>query len=55
MTEEGFCACSSDKQILLVDGADHGVSFLYDSDSYTNMLIEFLEKNIGGEQCITEQ
>ena len=48
MTEEGYAACASDKQILLVDGADHGVSFLHDSDGYTNMLIDFLEKHIGG-------
>lgn len=48
MTEEGYAACTSDKQILLVDGAEHGVSFLYDSDGYTNLLIEFFEKNLGG-------
>ena len=55
MTEQGFDACIADKQVLLVEGADHGVSFLFDSDSYTNMLIAFLEKNIGGAQCIMEQ
>lgn len=55
MTEDGYAACTSDKQILLVDGADHGVSFLYDSDGYTNMLITFLEKNMGDFECTTEQ
>lgn len=55
MTEEGYAACTSDKQLLLVEGADHGVSFLFDSDGYTNMLIDFFEKNIGGTQCTTEQ
>jgi len=55
MTEEGYAACKTDKQILLVDGADHGVSFLYDSDSYTNRLIEFFERYLGGAQCTTEQ
>ena len=48
MTEEGYAACVSDKQMLLVEGAEHGVSFLFDSDGYTNMLIEFFEKNLGG-------
>ena len=55
MTEEGYAACTADKQVLLVEGADHGVSFLYDSDGYTNMLINFFEKNVGGAQCTTEQ
>ena len=48
MTEEGYAACVSDKRMFLVDGAEHGVSFLFDSDGYTNMLIEFFEKNLGG-------
>ena len=55
MTEDGYAACTSDKQILLVDGAEHGVSFLYDSDRYTNMLIAFLEKNMGDFECTMEQ
>jgi fermentation-respiration switch protein FrsA (DUF1100 family) len=55
MTVEGYSACTSDKQMMLVDGADHGVSFLFDSDGYTNALIDFFQKNLGGTQCTTEQ
>ena len=55
MTEEGYVACTSEKEMMLVDGADHGVSFLYDSDGYTEKLIAFFEKNMGGAQCTTER
>lgn len=55
MTEQAYAACTADKHVLLVEGAGHGISFLFDSDGYTNMLIEFLEKYIGGAQCTTEQ
>lgn len=48
MTEQGFEACSGDKQLLLADGAGHGLSFLYAKDRYTDMVQSFLKKNIEG-------
>ena len=47
MTKEGYAACTSAKQLLLVEGADHGISFLVDKDRYTKMVIDFLDANIG--------
>lgn len=47
MTEEGFAVCTGPKQLLLVDGADHGVSFLVARDRYSTMIGEFLDQNIG--------
>ncbi len=47
MTKQGYAACTSEKQLLLVDGADHGVSFLTDKERYTKMITDFLDKNIG--------
>ena len=46
MTKQGYEACTSEKQLLLVEGAGHGVSFLEDKETYTAMLAQFLKKNI---------
>lgn len=42
MTQESFDACKSDKQLLLVEKAGHGVSFLHDKKRYAAMLIDFI-------------
>ena len=46
MSELGYQACSGKKKLLIVDGADHGVSFVKDRDGYTGEVISFLEENI---------
>ncbi len=46
MTEQAYLACSSEKTILLAQGADHGLSFLKEKEKYTEMIITFLRKNI---------
>ena len=46
MTEDGYNACAGRKKLLLVDGADHGVSFIHDRNGYMNAIISFLEENI---------
>ena len=46
MTRQGYSACTGEKQILLVEGAEHGLSFLVDTQTYTAMLEQFLRKNI---------
>ncbi len=46
MTRQGYAACTSEKQVLLVEGADHGVSFLVDSDRYQETVVAFLDKNL---------
>lgn len=48
MTREGYAACTGPKQLLLVDGADHGVSFLVDQNRYTEMIKDFLKTNVEG-------
>ena len=42
MTEQAYRACSSPKQILLVDGADHGVSFIVARERYLSLIETFL-------------
>ncbi len=46
MTQQGYDACSSEKQLLLVAGAGHGVSFLSDPVGYTAAVMYFFKKNI---------
>lgn len=50
MTEQGYAACTGPKELLLVEGADHGVSFLVDKERYTEMVIAFLRRNLEGFQ-----
>jgi len=48
MTEQGYKACTGPKDILLVEGADHGVSFLVDRQRYEEKICCFLKKNVEG-------
>ena len=48
MSQKGFEACTSPKELLLVEGAGHGVSFLHNSTEYTEKIIAFLKKNVEG-------
>lgn len=46
MTRDGFSACAGKKELLIVEGAEHGVSFLVDPDGYGNALIRFFKENM---------
>lgn len=46
MTKQAYAACTSEKQLLLVAGAGHGVSFLSDPVGYTAAVMYFLKKHI---------
>jgi len=46
MTKQGYAACTGKKKQLLVDGADHGVSFLVDRPRYTQMVKDFIAENL---------
>ena len=48
MTREGYAACKGEKDILLVSGAEHGVSFLVDTEHYTQQVLDFLSANLEG-------
>ena len=49
MTRQSFAACSGPKEMLLVQGADHGVSFLVDPKTYSSRMCGFIET------CLQEQ
>lgn len=46
MSVEGYHACNSSKQLLLVDGAEHGLSFLVGTDRYMQALEDFIDINL---------
>lgn len=46
MSMQGYDACMGEKELLLVEDAGHGVSFLKDRESYTKCVIAFLEKHL---------
>lgn len=50
MTRQGYDACTGKKKLLLVEGADHGVSFLVDRSRYTQLVTDFLKENLEGIQ-----
>ena len=46
MTQEGYDVCTGDKELLMVENAGHGTSFLVDKEVYTMQVISFLEKHL---------
>ena len=41
MSEENYAACQAPKRILLVDGADHGLSYIVDRAAYEAAVLDF--------------
>lgn len=46
MTQQGYDACGGEKEIFLVEGADHGLSFLKDTERYKEKVQAFLDRNL---------
>lgn len=46
MSQDGFGVCCEPKQLLVVDGAEHGVSFLVDTDGYSSAVNSFMDKYV---------
>ncbi len=44
MTQQAYDACTSPRELLLVEGAEHGMSYVKDAFAYTKTVIEFLKK-----------
>lgn len=47
MTERAAAACWAPKQVLFVDGAEHGTGYLMENEIYRNMLAEFVDPEAG--------
>lgn len=50
MTRQAYAVCKEPKELLLVEGADHGVSFLTDKERYVGTVTAFLQKYVEGIQ-----
>lgn len=46
MSKQAYDCCSSSKQLLLVDDATHGCSFLVDRERYSNLVCELLDNYV---------
>ena len=46
MSQQAYDACTTQKELLIVEGAGHGISFLVDKETYTKTVIAFLEKHL---------
>ena len=44
MTQQGYDACASEKELLLVENAGHGISFLKEPGKYRASVINFLHR-----------
>ena len=48
MTKQAYAACKEPKELFLVKGAEHGVSFLVAKERYVEVVEAFLQKYVGG-------
>lgn len=46
MSRENYDACASEKELLVIPGATHAMSYYYDTPSYTKAVTDFLKKHI---------
>ena len=46
MSQQGYDACTGDKELYLVEDADHGLSFLKDAERYKEKVLAFLDRNL---------
>lgn len=46
MSQENYDACASEKELFTVPGAEHGMSFLLDTEGYNTRLNAFLERSL---------
>ena len=45
MTLENYAACKAPKQLLIVPGADHGMSYFYDREGYEKAVLQFFREH----------
>lgn len=54
MTYENYKACAAPKRLLIVPGAEHGMSYLTEREKYEKSVLEFwrdYDANAAGEDC----
>lgn len=54
MSQTGYDACASEKELLLVEGAGHGKSYLYEPDRLTGALVDFFNRHLSDEYILED-
>ena len=49
MSEAGWAACASEKEIHLIEGAGHGRSYLHETQRLRDALLDFFKRNLSEE------
>lgn len=55
MSQSGYDACASEKELLLVEGAGHGRSYLFEPERLTKALVDFFNRNLSDEYILEEK
>lgn len=55
MSQAGYDCCASEKELLLVERAGHGKSYLFEPDRLTKALVDFFNRNISEEYILEER
>lgn len=54
MSQSGYYACASERQIHLVQGAGHGRAYLFEPERLTKALVDFFNSHISDEYLLEE-
>ena len=46
MSQKNYEACASEKELLIVPGADHGMSYMTDTERYVDTFVGFMKKHL---------
>lgn len=52
MSQQGYDACQSEKELHLVEGAGHGRSYLFEPERLTKALVDFFNRNLSDEYIL---
>ena len=54
MSQAGYDACTAQREIHLIEGADHGRGYLFEPDRLTKALVDFFNRNISDQYRLEE-
>ena len=54
MSQAGYDACAAQREIHLIEGADHGRGYLFEPDRLTKALVDFFNRNISDQYRLEE-
>lgn len=54
MSQAGYDACTAQREIHLIEGADHGRGYLFEPERLTKALVDFFNRNISDQYRLEE-